>query len=145
MPLACPPPQVRTDRFEGGLFRTSSQMRPTHVLDFLTPHVLPFPLLSCKQTQNKQPQQPKKKGGNRPKKEKNASALTILLPKTPFSQHLNDAIQEPELQLCWRSIDLYNCLSSLAAKVGAKCFVLHDTNVSDSCCLMCLAKTELTA
>ena len=60
---------------------------------------------------------------NKPKKEKNPYAETILLPETPFSQRAMAVTKEPELQKYWKDINLYQKCSEQAT--GER-FVLHD-------------------
>jgi len=82
-----------------------------------------------KKQKQKQQQQGKKKGGGqaqRPKKQKNAYASTILLPETPFSQRANAKKREPEIQQFWKDYNLYDKLSANAAANGAERYVLHD-------------------
>jgi len=66
------------------------------------------------------------KGQQRPPKEKNPFASTILLPETPFSQRANAVQREPELQAFWKEINLYEKLSEAAKEAGAERYVLHD-------------------
>ena len=66
------------------------------------------------------------KGKERPPKEQNAFARTILLPETPFSQRANAVVREPELQAFWKETKLYDRLSESAAQAGAERYVLHD-------------------
>jgi isoleucyl-tRNA synthetase len=61
---------------------------------------------------------------DRPKKEKNAFAETILLPETQFSQRANAVVREPELQAYWKDSGLYQRLSEGAT--NNERFVLHD-------------------